>query len=122
MVIPSKLRTIIFIVKSCAIETISEQLRRELPGLRGFSATNMKNMRLFYETWNSLDSKSPIAIGDLQREDYSIDIDRSLCVNNVVDFPIDVFFSVPFTHHIRILERTQTKEERCLSSRVSYSE
>ena len=96
-----------------AIETISEQLRRELPGLRGFSATNMKNMRLFYETWNSLDSKSPIAIGDLQREDYSIDIDRSLCVNNVVDFPIDVFFSVPFTHHIRILERTETKEERC---------
>ena len=53
-----------------AIETISEQLRRELPGLRGFSATNMKNMRLFYETWNSLDSKSPITIGDLQREDY----------------------------------------------------
>lgn len=30
-----------------AIETISEQLRRELPGLRGFGITNIRYMRLF---------------------------------------------------------------------------
>ena len=107
-----------------AIETISEQLRRELPGLRGYSPSNMKNMRLFYEKWSMLDSKSPIAIGEsseqnstiaigeLQSKDYQIDIYRSLSVDNVVDFPIEVFFSVPFTHHIRILEKTQTQEER----------
>ena len=107
-----------------AIETISEQLRKELPGLRGYSPSNMKNMRLFYEKWSVLDSKSPIAIGDLdelnstiaigelQSEDYQIDIYRSLSVDNIVDFPIEVFFSVPFTHHIRILEKTQTQEER----------
>ena len=107
-----------------AIETISEQLRRELPGLRGYSPSNMKNMRLFYEKWSVLDSKSPIAIGEsyeqnstiaigeLQSEYYQIDIYRSLSVDNVVDFPIEVFFSVPFTHHIRILEKTQTQEER----------
>ncbi|MDR0843330.1 MAG: DUF1016 N-terminal domain-containing protein, partial [Acidobacteriota bacterium] len=34
-----------------AIEVIARQLQKELPGLRGFSASNMKNMRLFYETW-----------------------------------------------------------------------
>ena len=107
-----------------AIEAISEQLRRELPGLRGYSPSNMKNMRLFYEKWSVLDCKSPIAIGEsyeqnstiaigeLQSEDYQIDIYRSLSVDNVVDFPIEVFFSVPFTHHIRILEKTQTQEER----------
>ena len=105
-------------------QTISEQLKRELPGLRGYSPSNMKNMRLFYEKWSVLDSKSPIAIGEsskqnstiaigeLQSEDYQIDIYRSLSVDNVVDFPIEVFFSVPFTHHIRILEKTQTQEER----------
>ena len=32
---------------SHALEIISEQLRKELPGLRGFSATQMKEMRLF---------------------------------------------------------------------------
>ena len=108
-----------------ALEAISEQLRKELPGLRGFSATNMKNMRKFYENWIVLDSNSAITIADLQqpnsaiaiaelqREDYQIDIYRSLSVDNVVDFPVEVFFSVPFTHHIRILEKTQTQEERC---------
>ncbi|MBO4344263.1 MAG: hypothetical protein J5833_00820, partial [Victivallales bacterium] len=34
-----------------AIERISEQLQKELPGLRGFSAPNLKFMRQFYEAW-----------------------------------------------------------------------
>lgn len=33
------------------IDSISEQLRRELPGLRGFSARSIRNMRTFYEYW-----------------------------------------------------------------------
>ena len=35
-----------------AIETISQQLQKELPGLRGFSAANIKFMRQFYESWS----------------------------------------------------------------------
>lgn len=31
------------------IDRISEQLHRELPGLRGFSSQNIRNMRSFYE-------------------------------------------------------------------------
>lgn len=31
-----------------AIRQISKQLQKELPGLRGFSETNLKYMRLFY--------------------------------------------------------------------------
>ena len=50
-----------------AIETISEQLRRELPGLRGFSATNMKNMRKFYESWIVLDSNSAVVTAELPK-------------------------------------------------------
>ena len=52
-----------------AIETISEQLKKELPGLRGFSVTSMKSMRKFYEHWDILDSgqsNSAIAIAELQ--------------------------------------------------------
>ena len=44
-----------------ALEFISGQLRRELPGLRGFSENNLKNMRKFYEAWKMLD-KTTIAI------------------------------------------------------------
>ena len=34
-----------------AIDTISERLQQELPGLRGFSAGNIRKMRIFYEEW-----------------------------------------------------------------------
>ena len=40
---------------SGAIETISERLQSELPGLRGFTARNLRFMRTFYEEWEILD-------------------------------------------------------------------
>jgi|GEM_PF-4864673 len=36
-----------------AIEAISQQLQGEIPGLHGFSPSNMKNMRTFFEHWQS---------------------------------------------------------------------
>ena len=36
-----------------AIEMISNQLQGELLGLKGFSPSNMKNMRIFFEEWSS---------------------------------------------------------------------
>ena len=41
--------------------TISQQLQKELPGLRGFSATNIKNMRSFYEEWSPFVNRQPMA-------------------------------------------------------------
>ena len=40
-----------------AIDAISDRLQKELPGLRGFSARNLRNMRMFYEEWAPLDNK-----------------------------------------------------------------
>ena len=37
-----------------AIEQISSLLQKELPGLRGFSATSIRNMRIFYEEWDKV--------------------------------------------------------------------
>jgi len=49
------------------IEGISQQLRQELPGLRGFGLSSLKNMRSFYEAWSDLETNSAIAIGELSR-------------------------------------------------------
>ena len=38
--------------KTNAIGVISKMLQQELPGLTGFSETNIKNMRIFYEAWS----------------------------------------------------------------------
>ena len=55
-----------------ALASISEQLRKELPGLRGFSETQMKDMRRFYEAWNMLDSNSAVATAELCFENSAV--------------------------------------------------
>lgn len=61
-----------------AIKAISEQLHKELPGLRGFSERNIKNMRAFYETWQGLDINSPTAVGELEiKYNYSLSYTKS---------------------------------------------
>lgn len=38
----------------------------ELPGLRGFSERNLKNMRTFYEEWQLLEVNSAVATAEMQ--------------------------------------------------------
>ena len=121
-----------------ALKAISEQLRKELPGLRGYSENNLKNMRKFYEAWNMLDydkcklnvtnalppneqstimiverEKEPtIAIVDSQNTDNYIDIYHAMQVPDVAEFPVEDFFRVPFTHHVRMVEKAKNLQQR----------
>jgi len=45
------------------IALICEQLHKEMPGLRGFSKSNLYEMRKFYDAWHILDSDFPVTIG-----------------------------------------------------------
>ncbi len=99
-----------------AIETISEQLRRELPGLRGFSPTSIKKMRLFYEQWCNIVNRPPLA-DDLQTTENEATLPfRSLLLVNrppmAGDFDWHDFFALSFSHHDEILSKTKTLEER----------
>lgn len=107
-----------------ALRAISEQLRKELPGLRGFSETQMREMRLFYEGWETLDANSSVATDELDQLESSVITDKmqnalnviniyqTLQITNTKDFPIEDFFRVPFTHHSRILATVKTREAR----------
>ena len=59
---------------TAAIDEISEQLRRELSGLRGFSAQNIRNMRQFAEFWQPFLIHSPMA-SKIEFEDLQSDIE-----------------------------------------------
>ena len=95
-----------------ALAAISEQLRKELPGLRGFSETQMKDMRRFYEAWEILDINSTVATVELLTTDNEIDIFHAMQVSNVTEFPVEDFFKVPFTHHSIIISGTKDVQER----------
>lgn len=107
-----------------ALAAISSRLKKILPGLRGFSAENLKKMRLFYEAWTMLDNvslspdndNSVIAITELNHvptpvidvpETQGIDIYHTMSIPNTVDFPAIEFLAVPCTHHSRILSKAK---------------
>ena len=95
-----------------ALAAISEQLRKELPGLRGFSETQMKDMRRFYEAWKMLDNNMAVTTAELQDKEYQIDIFHTLTITNIPEFPVDDFFKVPFTHHSAIIIGTKDTSAR----------
>ena len=116
-----------------AIETISKQLRQDLPGLRGFSVSSLKNMRIFYEAWCGIEPNSPIGIGELigkasgiveksnESIDSQVDTIRQLQLANFPDFPLAEFLSISFTHHIRILENAKDTDERLFYIRYCHN-
>lgn len=101
---------------SGAIKSISEQLKHELPGLRGFSETSLKKMRLFYEQWKLLENRPPTA-DELETSDNNgvIEENAIYLLNRpplAGDLDINDFLNISFSHHDEILSKTTTLEER----------
>ena len=113
-----------------ALKQISERLRKELPGLRGFSETQLRDMRRFYEAWIILDGTrhtpaeqlgietgsnsavataelpqpiSTVTTAELQTTENEIDIYHAMAIPDVAGFPVEDFFAVPFTHHTKLI-------------------
>ena len=115
------------------IEGISNKLKQELPGIKGYSVSSLKNMRLFFEAWNELEINSPIAIGELNHDTLkndgdslqTIDVEnntiRQLQLANYPNFPIVEFLSISFTHHIRIIENAKDIDERMFYIRYCHN-
>lgn len=120
-----------------AIDSISSLLQQELHGLRGFSATNIRNMRIFYEEWECMqpfliDKKAPLfqfSEEELNRQLLSAELknqNRQLATGDLNDsfliqqLPtaelenewIELFLKVPFTQHRLIIRGAEVTEER----------
>lgn len=113
---------------SGAIDALSNQLQVELPGLRGFSASSIKRMRVFFEAWapfmsiRSLSTNElvvtpiqhlpsveicPTALGET-----GVDIIRPTALGEFEDDGFRLFFSLGFSFHSTILEKVQNDDER----------
>lgn len=106
------------------VKSISQHLRIELPGLRGFGETSLRNMRIFYEAWNCIETNLSVPTDELKRNP-SVDVDmvsqttgikddtiHQLQLTNLTNFPIVPFLSVSFTHHVTILTHAKEWDER----------
>lgn len=116
-----------------AIDAISEKLDKELPGLKGFSARNLRYMRTFYEEWEILDRTpvesvegSNLAQACAKLPERNSDEIWHLLVPNLKLFSAEAFLSIGFSHHRLILSKVKDIEERifyiniCASEKYSY--
>lgn len=109
------------------LSQIATDLKEQMPTLRGFSATNLKNMRQFYTSYEQnqigqlltgqihIPDKQQDIIGQLPTVQFqstqateswpseTTEIDNSFLSN---------FFSVTFTHHLILLNKCKALEER----------
>ena len=118
------------------IEAVSEQLRKEMPGLRGFSSRNLKNMRMFYEQWeqieqhNSADETAKMMLNSADGTAELVNADNQplISTNKLpevrfaidADFPIAAFMSIGFSHHIAIISQAKTYGERLFYIQFAY--
>ena len=96
-----------------AIKAISERLSKEMPGLKGFSESSLKNMRMFYEEWSpvleSSDAMSPISpimIGEIETTTLLS------AKSPITTDDLELFGNLSFTHHIRILNGEKDVNKR----------
>lgn len=101
-----------------AIETISQQLQKELPGLRGFSASNIKNMRSFYEEWSPVVNRRLMTDGNKMLMAVSdSELDELLLLEEIRqpmadEFDWADFFAIGFSHHIEIITKAKSLDAR----------
>lgn len=99
-----------------AIDTISEQLSKELPGLRGFSAPSLRKMRTFYEEWRMLLDNSFVETNNIESDEKDSFVSTnelpSIQFTMNSDFPIAAFLSIGFTHHYAIVSKVKDIEKR----------
>jgi predicted nuclease of restriction endonuclease-like (RecB) superfamily len=109
---------------------LSADLQIELPGLKGFSATNIKRMKVFYLAWCSYFVIGPTLSDQLQKKPLKNSKNNLLIISqsaktktqkNTSKTPIsptvsdqlgNAFFSTSFSHHIELIANTKTFSER----------
>lgn len=75
-----------------SLKAVSAQLRKELPGLRGFSERNLYYMKTFYEEWLPFlgaGSNSAVAIAELPSDEI-----LQLQLQKVEGFPAKAFLTI----------------------------
>jgi predicted nuclease of restriction endonuclease-like (RecB) superfamily len=91
------------------LQSISSDLQKQLPGLRGFSYRNLRNMRQFFEVYNSTSIWQSLTAKLQSEENRALSAKPTAKLNNPA---LEAFFGISFTHHILLLNRCGSMEER----------
>ena len=85
------------------IDSISDDLQKLLPGLRGYSSKNLRNMRQFYEAYSSVEIWQS-ATAKLEKTSTAVKFKKQFIKN--------IFTGLGFTHHILLINQCKEIKER----------
>lgn len=71
---------------------LSNDLKNELPGVKGLSPTNLKYMKYFYELYKDIE----------------------ICQQAVDEFGMQELFSIPWGHHVTIIDKCRSNEKKAI--------
>jgi predicted nuclease of restriction endonuclease-like (RecB) superfamily len=111
------------------IEQIAIDLQKELPGLKGFSFRNLKNMRQFADEYlpfvigqlitaqlqnidNQIDTIGQMPSAQLEDSDNQEDIIWQMASAKLEGITSELFFGVGFSHHTLLLNKCKVWKER----------
>ena len=83
-----------------AIDAISSRLQEELPGLRGFSATNLRNMRIFFEAWSPEDAQGDSLVATDESVRVALGNFHQAQLMKLQPKDAEAFKNIGFTHHM----------------------
>jgi predicted nuclease of restriction endonuclease-like (RecB) superfamily len=113
---------------SGAIDALSNRLQVELPGLRGFSPSSIKNMRAFFEFWAddfSIRHLSSDEIRQIPSAESALVPIRQMPSAEIGIESVSAFLSVGFSQHREIIRTVQSKDEAwyyiCASAKAPWS-
>ena len=102
------------------LQQLSIDLQHELPGLKGFSATNIKNMRAFFAYWGAMFVIGQSPTDQLQKGGKTDFLAGELAIGQsptdqlspaLIQQVIDSFFKVSFTHHTALIVAVKSIRE-----------
>ena len=98
-------------------KNLSQDLKNEMPGVKGFSPTNLKYMSYFYKLYAPLQANCPQAADNFTEDLYIADIQRVVARSKKRPQFADDFkllFLIPWDHHRRIIDKCKDDMDKAL--------
>ena len=98
-------------------KNLSQDLKNKMPGVKGFSPTNLKYMSYFYKLYAPLQANCPQLADNFIEDLYIADIQRVVAQSKNRPQTADDFkllFLIPWDHHRRIIDKCKGNMDKAL--------
>jgi predicted nuclease of restriction endonuclease-like (RecB) superfamily len=95
------------------VDELADFIQKSHPGLRGFNRRGLYRMKLFYETYSNMNFvTSPMSQNKIADNQHSTIVSSPMSQLEAVDIRWSILVKVSWTHHLTLIARTKTDEER----------